>query len=198
MSLEQMLPNLSSLSIDDDKIPNEDILNEKLDLAVTLLVGTYEQLLSERKSLDECLNDGYLNLSKSRSQLGCANLSIMQIPAEDHNLKPFVTVEVNNKSNTVKSNEIKNVNIDFASLAYDLVYNKDDVKSTDTEKKESTELLAPQIKWFAAFPSLSLRQCQKSFSKSIVIIKNICELQAKLKVLYDLYNSLKNQTQDKR
>ncbi len=180
------LPNLSALSIEESK-------NEKLDLVVTLLVESYEKLLSERKLLDECLNDGYLNLSKARSQLGCANLSLMQIPAEDHNLKPFVTIEVTNTKKAVTSNETKDVNIEFSSMTYDLMYDQDESNSKGTEKKEAKDNLAPQIKWFSAFPPLSLRQCQKSFSKSIVIIKNICDLQAKLKVLNDLYNSLTNE-----
>ena len=190
MVLEEELPNLTDLTIEEKNVTG---LDEKLDLVVTLLVKCYEQLLGERKLLEETLNDGYLNLSKARSQLGCANLSIMQVPAEDHNLKPFVTVEVKNEMKTVRSDEEKNININFSATVFDLVYHKDEIKSIDAEKKESTEKSAPQIKWFAAFPSLSLRQSQKGFSKSIVIAKNIAELQAKLNVLYDLYKSLNSQ-----
>ena len=191
MAFEEELPNLTDLTIEEKNETH--ILDEKLDLVVTLLVKCYQQLLDERKLLEESLNDGYLNLSKARSQLGCANLSIMQVPAEDHNLKPFVTVEVKNEMRTVRSEEEKNINIKFSATVYDLVYHKDEIKSIDAEKKESTEQSAPQIKWFAAFPPLSLRQSQKGFSKSIVIAKNIAELQAKLNVLYDLYKTLNSQ-----
>jgi hypothetical protein len=189
MAFEEELPNLTDLTIEEKNAPGH-ILDEKLDLVVTLLVKCYEQLLGERKLLEESLNDGYLNLSKARSQLGCANLSIMQVPAEDHNLKPFVTVEVKNEMKTVRSDDEKNININFSATVYDLVYHKDEIKSIDAQ---STEQSAPQIKWFAAFPSLSLRQSQKGFSKSIVIAKNIAELQTRLNVLYDLYKSLNSQ-----
>ena len=58
-------------------------LNERLDKQACEMLECYEELLTERSLLEKCLDDGYLNMSKARSIVGCASLSRLQIPEED-------------------------------------------------------------------------------------------------------------------
>ena len=204
MSEIEELPNLGNLSLKaDSKASDVYILNEKLDLVATALVECYEKLLSERKLLDTCLNDGYLNLSKARSQVGCAHLSIMQIPAEE--LKPFVTVEIKSSNTSTALDESKDIRIDYSTHSFDLQFEENDEDPKKNDEKEGDEIkfdakskkkYAPLTKWFGAFPSLSLRQSQTAFSNSLFIIKNIADLQAKLKSLHSLYKDLLTQLND--
>ena len=58
------------------------IVNEQLDILAISFVECYQDILFNRELLNNSLDDAYLNLSKSRSLIGCNNLSLLQIPNE--------------------------------------------------------------------------------------------------------------------
>lgn len=141
-------------------------INERLDEYASAYIECYEKLLSERALLAKCLDDGYLNLSKARSIIGCSSLSIMQVPAE---LDASIGVE----EETVESDTVEH-------SEYKLVRRND----------HQQQKLPP---WFGVLTPLSLKSSHQSFSRSLHLITSICELQSKLNSLRLAYTEAKKQ-----
>jgi hypothetical protein len=157
-------------------------IDDKLDTCAIMLVECYEELL-----LKECLDIGYLNLSKARSLLGCASLSILQVPKEDliANVKVIVNEKTNKAEDYFEYNDTEFNLIDMKSL---------NENTNETKAEAPTILSTPLPNWFGVLTPLSLKTSQKSFSNSLQIIKRICELQAKLVALRTTYKQLLGQS----
>lgn len=152
-------------------------LNEKLDQCAELLVSTYNEILIVRDSLSEQLDNGFINMSKARSLLGCSGLSAMQIPAE---LESKITVEV------VEHNQRTVSGFEYKDLEFNL-----DINNYNKNSEEQMEAkYAPLPSWFGALPPMSLKNSHMSFSSSIHTIKSLCELQTKLHYLQIAYKQL--------
>ena len=167
---------------DEDSNSNE-IVKEKLDKCAILLIECYEKILSQRKQLDANLNDGYLNLSKARSQVGCVNLSAMQIPLET--LEATLTIDTTDQKIIDKTDQ--DDDFEYETLNYNVLINGN---------KAITDQIGQLPKWFGALPSLSLKQSHKSFTKSIEILTSIAELQTNLKSLNKVYSDLCQQLKE--
>ena len=150
-------------------------IDEKLDHCACLLVECYEEILRQRSLLNECLDAGFLNLSKARSLLGCASLSILQVPSE---LDAAVTIDI--KEQTALAENY----FDYKLLQFDLKLN--DPKSANNEPNQTI----PLPSWFGVLTPMSLKTSQKSFSNSLYLIKSISELQNKLTSLQLVYKRL--------
>lgn len=141
----------------------QDKLNEKLDRYASQMLDCYQEILVQRDILEGFMKDGYLNMSKARSIMGCANLSQLQIPGEE--LKADVRV-------------VHHLDDFF-----------DDVKSCQFElisSKSTTSI----PKWIAPFPSQSLNRSQKAFSNSLNVALLIAEKQSLLAALQKEYRTL--------
>lgn len=160
---------------------DKDSINEKLDTLTLEILDCYDQILNKRSLLNSNLDDAYLNLSKARSLIGCASLSIMQVPSE---LEPNVTVnELETDAICPGNNEIK-----YKEITYDLVVQSKQKTSDHTDNKQPIPSLPT---WFGVLTPLSLKASQKMFSQSLYTIKSICELQTKLNSLQKSYFDLK-------
>ena len=161
-------------------------LKEKLDTCAILCVETYNELLAQRTRLNEQLDNGFINMSKARSIMGCASLSSMQLPSE---ITPSVLVDVVES----KQNEIDfeynqtNFNLKIANIK------KSNETVEETAEKKMTVSNIPLPSWFGFLTPMSLKSSQKSFCSSFETIKYISELQAKLQDLQNLYTDLLKQ-----
>jgi hypothetical protein len=177
-------------------------LLEKLDKCASLYIECYEQLLAERAVLDKCLDDAYLHLSKARSVMGCATLSITQIPNE---LEPNVRVNLIEQNNVSLLDEDR---LMFKSNKFDLVVGKGEKVESNKKDDEASELSStlenmnisakspskmPLPTWFGVLTPLNLKTSHKSFTSSLSIITSICELQSKLESLRSTYHELLKQ-----
>lgn len=133
-------------------------LNEKLDTYAVEMIECYQDLLAERVLLEKFLKDGFLNMSKARSIMGCASLSRLQIPE-------------NTMTAQVRVNE-------YADES------KDDVKANRFDLIRETGM--PM--WIGPFSPLSLKNSQKDFSRTLDIIVSLAEKQNRLRGLIDAYN----------
>lgn len=162
---------------------NQSLVNESLDSIALMIVDCYDEILKERTLLNSCLDDAYLNLSKARSLIGCASLSILQVPSE---IEPNVTIDEKETEEQIDEN------LNYKQMNYDLVIkNKQKLKSTEDET--TTQVVGQLPTWFGVLTPLSLKTSHKSFSQSLYTIKTICELQSKLNGLQILYSDLKKQ-----
>jgi hypothetical protein len=199
-----------------EKSSDSSSLMEKLDKCACLYVECYEQLLAERVMLDNCLDDAYLHLSKARSVMGCATLSITQVPSE---IEPSVRVNLTEQNHVSLLDEER---LMFKSNKFDLVIegnvketetiarDKDDDEEQNEESSISSNLsnlslsgtshLSPSSKvapslptWFGVLTPLNLKTSHKSFSRSLYHVAYICELQSKLDSLKSTYQELLKQ-----
>lgn len=134
-------------------------LNEKLDTYAIEMIECYQDLLAERVLLEKFLKDGFLNMSKARSIVGCASLSRLQIPENTMTAQVRVNEYADESSN-------------------------DDVKSNRFELIRETGM--PM--WIGPFSPLSLKNSQKDFSRTLDIIVSLAEKQNRLQGLIDAYN----------
>ena len=160
---------------------DKDLVNEKLDTIALEIIDCYDQILKRRSILDSSLDDAYLNLSKARSLIGCASLSIMQVPSE---IEPNVTVN-ERESDAICTGDSQ---IKYKEISYDLMVKSKQKTNDDTENKQPFPSMPT---WFGVLTPLSLKTSQKMFSQSLYTIKSICELQTKLTSLQTLYFDLK-------
>ena len=151
--------------------------NEQLDACALSMLDCYEEILTQRSLLEKSLDDAYLNMSKARSILGCAQLSALQLPAE---LKPSVTVSLTKKH---AATEAANAELQL----------KDELKfALDVEQPRGnspTDAQTPPTcpSWFGALAPLSLRNSQRLFYKSLCVANSIAELQTRLSALQFTY-----------
>jgi hypothetical protein len=179
------------------------LLLDKLDKCVSLYIECYEQLLAERVMLDNCLDDAYLHLSKARSVMGCATLSITQIPNE---LEPSVRVDLGEQNHVSLLDEER---LMFKSKKFDLVIGKSG-SGKDDDNNDDASLLSSDLEtmaisaktpskklplptWFGVLTPLNLKTSHKSFTSSLSLVTSICELQSKLESLRSTYQELLNQ-----
>lgn len=148
-----------------DNETNLDSVLEDLDRYTCLYIDCYQELLLKHKQLEDCLNDGFLNLSKARSIIGCTNLSLLQIPVE---LESSVLI----KSDFNYYDE----NVELNYEKFDLIVNGNSEINEDLNKVK-TKL--PH--WFGVLTPLSLKQSHSAFYKSFHTIVLLCQLQSKLK-----------------
>ena len=161
-----------------DVAPNEAVsVDEKLDHCVCLLVECYEEILRQRSLLNECLDAGFLNLSKARSLLGCASLSILQVPSE---LDAAVTIDI--KEQTALAENY----FDYKLLEFDLKFSNAPKSATSNGPNQAN----PMPSWFGVLTPMSLKTSHKSFANSLYLIKSISELQNKLTSLKLVYKRL--------
>lgn len=156
-----------------DNTQKIDELNQKLDKCICLYIDSYQSLLTLRDLLDKTLDDGYLNLSKARSIIGCSNLSVLQIPAE---LEAKVSIETNEKVDIIKTDD-PNYDFEYTNIDFNL--------SVSTDNKQ---VALPN--WFGVLTPLSLKLSQKSFFRSLDIISSVCEYQTRLNILGKTYQEL--------
>ncbi len=150
-------------------------INDKLDACASLLVETYSELITHHELLKEKLDNGFINLSKARSILGCSSLSILQVP---NDLSANVTVDL------LQSRISTNEEFEYTNLQYKLNL----VKNNNDKIDNVSEI--PMPNWFGVLTPLSLKSSQKSFASSLPIIVSLCELQAKLQNLQKTYKDL--------
>ena len=166
-------------------------LLETLDKCAAMYIECYRQLLSERSLLEKCLDDGFLNLSKARSIMGCASLSIMQVPNE---LECSVRVEVKQeelRSKVDESGAEFKIQLDKFQLVNSANEENRDEKSS--EESNAPKPAASSPLWFGALTPQSLKASHKSFARSLHLIASICELQNKLETLAKKYRDLLKQ-----
>ncbi|CAF0754261.1 unnamed protein product [Brachionus calyciflorus] len=161
-----------------DKTEKLNIINEKLDKCICLFVECYQTVLTQRELLNKTLDDGYLNMSKARSIIGCSSLSILQIPSE---LEAKVTVDIKTDTSLVKTDD-PSVKFEYPETNFDLIIDN------NHEKKENSSISMPN--WFGVLTPLSLKTSQKSFCRSLNLITSLCESQEKLKNLEQIYKAL--------
>ena len=183
---------------------------ERLDRVVSESIDTYQKLIEQRSLLNKTLDDGYLNLSKARSIMGCANVSILQVPAE---MDARVNVDVAPSQVEAKCEEMEGLSIQFESLNFNLGYvqpvetvvaketdaddfdvvDKSEIDDEEEPKKKTPPAPVDPTKlptWFGVLTPLSLKQSHKSFSSSLSLITSISELQTRLVSLEELYKQL--------
>ncbi|RNA41307.1 coiled-coil domain-containing protein [Brachionus plicatilis] len=149
-------------------------INQKLDKCACLYIESYQSLLTLRELLNKALDDGYLNLSKARSIVGCTSLSILQIPSE---LEAKVSIETNEKIDIVKTDD-PSVDLEVPSIQFNLSVSNSDSKEI------------PLPSWFGVLTPLSLKTSQKSFCRSLNLATSICECQTRLNELGKVYQDL--------
>jgi len=193
------------------------LVMDKLDRCSCLFVEYYQQLLEERELLDAAMSDGYLHMSKARSIMGCASLSINQVPNDT--LVAKFTCDIVEEGTEEGEKEKKNDDDDDdlllkfnKSLTFSLVENhlhKKNKKETTAGSETGTEY-SPVISrnssssssrmptWFGVLTPQSLRSSHKSFTRSLYLIRSIAELQTKLKQLQVVYADLIEQKKKAR
>ena len=159
-------------------------IDEQIDKCVELMVDCYTKLLDEHNSLNDCLNEAFLKMSKARSLIGCNNLSMLQVPTES--LQPLVAVDLCQSTRTCQIDE---------QVSFQHEHTQFELKKLNHENDEliSTcqfDLNIPMPKWFGVLAPTSLRESQKSFVKSFQAISTLCELQTQYKHLENLYKNL--------
>ena len=137
-------------------------LNQKLDICASEIIECYQEILSERVILEKFLTDGFLNMSKARSIMGCSSLSQLQIPQNEMETQIRVNEYYEEKNN------VKTVRFDMEN----------------TNKNSTTP------KWIAPFSPLSLKNSQKDFTRSLNIIVSVAEKQIRLEALRNTYRDL--------
>lgn len=142
-------------------------INERLDKYASEMLACYEELLDERALLEKSLDDGYVNMSKARSIIGCASLSRLQIPLDEDGLGMA----------RFKVRQFEDVDDDDGLIRFELD-NSDQV----------TPLHPP--KWIGPLPPLSLKMSQKAFARALTIAVTIADLQSRLRHINDAYKSL--------
>jgi hypothetical protein len=159
--VDALVENINTNQIDQvDAVEESSAICEALDEHTVEYIECYGQLLFYHDLLDQCLNEGFLNMSKARSLIGCVNLSMLQIPSE---LSADVHVAVKYKTNERDPS--------FGYASFEMLDNEEE--NGDTSKKFP--------KWFGVLAPLSLKTSHKSFCKSIDIIGKLCEQQSRLK-----------------
>lgn len=148
-------------------------LNQKLDKCICLYMESYQSLLTLRELLNKKLDDGYLNLSKARSIMGCSNLSALQIPSE---LEAKVSIETSEKVDITRTDD-PSFHFEYPNINFNL--------SVSTENKQ---VALPS--WFGVLTPLSLKLSQKSFFRSLDVISSLCEYQTRLNILGKTYQQL--------
>lgn len=151
-----------------------DEINQKLDKCVCMYIESYQSLLTLRELFNKALDDGYLNLSKARSIIGCSNLSVLQIPSE---LEPKISIETSEKIDIIKTDD-PNVDFELKNIQFNL-------SATGSDSKE-----ARLPNWFGVLTPLSLKTSQKSFSRSLNLASCIAECQIRLNSLGNFYQDL--------
>jgi D-tyrosyl-tRNA(Tyr) deacylase len=171
------------LNIQDQDECDEWSIDEQLDKCVELMIDCYTKLLEKHDSLNDCLNQAFLKMSKARSLMGCHNVSMLQIPTET--LKPLVAVDLHQSTRTCEINKLVSLNHDHTQFELKKFTNENDELVTS-----DFDLNIPMPKWFGVLTPTSLRESQKSFVKSFLSISALCELQTQYKHLEILYKNL--------
>lgn len=136
-------------------------VNERLDAQAVQMLECYEELINQRTLLERCLDEGYLNMSKARSLLGCASLSRLQIPQDESGL---------------------------GEARFRVHVSDDDDHFEFEHPTQLTQMNPP--KWIGAFAPLSLKASQKAFARSLPLLVSIANLQARLGQLQRTYRTL--------
>ena len=186
-------------------------VRERLDKCCTMYVETYQSLLEQRSLLNKTLDDGYLNLSKARSIMGCTSLSILQVPVE---MDARVNVDVAPSQIEEQCDDVDGLSVKLDSLHFHLGYVKQPVVETvvakeadvddfdvvdkseladeeEEEKPKKTPVDPSKLPtWFGLLTPLSLKQSHKAFSASLSLVTSVSELQTRLIGLEELYKQL--------
>lgn len=111
---------------------------ERLDRVVAESIETYQSLLEKRSLLNKTLDDGYLNLSKARSIMGCANVSMLQVPAE---MDARVNVQVAPSQIEAQCDDVvdEELSVKFESLNFNLGYVQPPAPVETVGAKETTD-----------------------------------------------------------
>ena len=180
-----MSSEIAEIAKEIDSAENLSLL-EKLDKCACQFVECYQQLLTERLLLNSCLDEGYLHLSKARSMMGCASLSITQVPNE---LESKVRVALNEQENEIDTD------LEHKSKKFELVFVNDNAEKIIDEAGEAAKSnkMPPLPSWFGVLTPQNLKTSHKSFARSLYIATSICELQSRLESLKLTYQELMKQ-----
>lgn len=140
-------------------------LNKKLDTYASKMIECYQEILFERKLLENYMQDGYLHMSKARSLMGTANLSQLQIPQDKMEAEIRVEYDQEDLDDHVKT------------FQFSLV---------DNVKKSTNSV----PKWLGAFAPTSLNQSRTAFSRVINLVLSIAEKQNQFLELESAYKTL--------
>ncbi|KAK9693161.1 hypothetical protein QE152_g34382 [Popillia japonica] len=129
---------------------------DKLTLDTLTLMEEHVQL---KLNLENSMNDGILNLAKTRYIVGQNNISSLQLPAED-------------------SPEIEAIAVIHSEEDEKLGYRTHDLEII--KKSENTSKIQDPLKWFGVLLPQNLHMAQNRFKQALVWIGEIANVQSRL------------------
>ncbi|KAI4456699.1 coiled-coil domain-containing protein [Holotrichia oblita] len=129
---------------------------DKLTLDTLTLMEEHVQL---KLNLENSMNDGILNLAKTRYIMGHNNISSLQLPAED-------------------SSEIEAIAVIHSEENEKLGYRMHDLEVI--KKSESNSKIQDPLKWFGVLVPQNLHIAQNRFKQALIWIGEIANIQSRL------------------
>lgn len=175
-------------------------LCRELDVLLVEIVEEMEKYVSVKIDLEKAMNDGFVNIAKTRYISGSNSVTTLQLPTEFSSIEPQATVIRNSNEQGAAIHVVNKLASDKTKNSEkEGIRKRNVVESENSQQAERSEALnsdrkmtmsADPIRLFGVLVPQSLRIAQKSFIASLDKIAAAAQVQSSLDHKLNRYSKL--------